>query len=109
MGRWTWMIAVVAGCGSAVHDESSFEDAFAVRWCERQEECARGDFERDFSSMDDCVDAKEDDLHIPRWDHDCDLDPDGADECLDFLETVDCEDFDGKEIEEGCEHAYDEC
>ena len=107
MGRRLWVLAVALGCGGPVHDEAAFESEFAARWCDRQEECALGDFEREWSSMSDCVDDKEDDLHIPRWDEGCDLDRDGAGACLDYLRTTDCAGFDHDDIDEACEDAYD--
>jgi hypothetical protein len=108
MQRWVLVSFVAAGCGSPVHDGQAFAAEFAARWCEREEECALGEFQRHYSSLDDCLDSKEDDLHLPGWDDDdCDIDPDGSSECLDYLRSTDCEGWEGKEIEDACEHAYD--
>lgn len=107
MGRYGWMCALLIGCKGPVHDEPAFEAEFAERWCDRQEQCALGAFERDYSSIDDCVDDKEDDLQIPNWDEGCDFDPDGARKCLDYLRDTECAGWERHDIDEACEHAYD--
>ncbi len=103
------VVAVVAlGCGRPYGDESEFERAFAGRWCDRQMECALGDFERSWSSMEDCIDDKEDHVDVPGWDNGCDdIDPEGADDCLDYLESTSCAGFEKHEIEDACDDAYD--
>ncbi len=100
-------LTVLGGCGPPVGDEDGFEAEFAVRWCDRQEECALGEFEREFSSIDDCRSDKDDDLRIPNWDQGCELDRDGATACLDYLRATDCEGWESKELEEECADTYD--
>jgi hypothetical protein len=95
------------GCGPPVGDPEAFEAEFAARWCDRQEECALGEFERHFSSFDDCVDDKEDDLDIPAWDAGCEVDRDGGTRCLEYLDDTDCAGWEDKRIEEECVDAYD--
>ena len=107
MTRVVLTTLALGACGPPVRDEEAFEAEFAVRWCERQEECALGDFERDYSSIDDCRGEKEDDLHIPHWEDGCEVDRDGATACLDYLRDTDCEGWEGHDIEEECEDAYD--
>jgi hypothetical protein len=102
--RW-WFFAV-AWCGCGPDDPDEFEAAFADVWCERQEQCALGDFERDWTSMEECVADRADDPHLPDDDQGCDIDDDGVDRCLEYLRETDCAGFEGKEIEEACRDAY---
>jgi hypothetical protein len=99
-------VAVVTGCGAALHDDAAFRSEFAQRWCERQQECALGEFDRHYSSFDDCWTHVQDDPGIHNWDRGCPLDPVGAGDCLDYLSTTDCAGWEGKEIDHACEDAY---
>jgi hypothetical protein len=100
-------IVVLGGCGGgAVQDEMLFEAEFAERWCARQQECALGDFERTYESSADCWTDKEDDPDIRDADKGCDMDPDGATECLEFLSTTDCASWEENEVDRACENVF---
>jgi hypothetical protein len=60
-----------------------------------------GDFQRHYTSMDDCRLEVEDDPHLPGQDR-CDWSEEGADRCLEYLHETDCAGFEWDEIEERC-------
>ena len=101
------LLLLALGCGNPYADESAFEAEFAARWCDRQQECALGEFEREFASFEDCADEKEDDLDIPFWEDGCEIDPDGAEECLEWIRATGCADWKHDELEDECREAYD--
>lgn len=100
MRRWAWAaVALAVSCGPDDPDE--FREAYAEVWCDREEECALGEFQRHYSSMDDCRLEVEDDPHLPGADR-CDWSEDVADRCLEYLHETDCAGFEWDEILERC-------
>lgn len=100
------LILPAMACGPEPHSSEAFQDDFARVWCDRQEECALGEFERKYSSGDDCVAEKADDLGIPHWEEGCDPDEEQADACLDYLFETDCAGWDDHHVDDACEDVY---
>lgn len=98
-------LALLVGCDS--DDPEAFAEDYAAVWCDRQEECALGDFEREFSSIDDCRAERFDHPHLPDDDRGCPVDPDAARACLDYVHDTDCAGFEGHRIEEECRFVFD--
>lgn len=89
----------LAGALSACKvDRDSFPDRYADRYCDRLHECARGKYDAAYESRSECVDDVADDVDdtldfteglFPG----CELDVDGAGECLDQIHDATCADF----------------
>jgi hypothetical protein len=103
-------VLLSSGCGPSIDDPEGFAREFAGIWCEQQETCALGDFERDYDSREDCFDDRSADPHIHDSDKSgCSIDPEAADDCLSFMADAECADWKDGEIEKACEDVYVDC
>jgi hypothetical protein len=91
------LFLLLAACGTT---KKNFGENLTQVNCERLEECAKGDFDTLYTSVDDCV-ARSDDTSGCYSDH-CDFDRDNANQCLDRVAAADC-----AEIVDGS--AYTDC
>lgn len=89
--------------------EGNVEKKLANTFCDRYEECARGDFEEDYTSQNDCVETESDgDLASCFEEAGCEFQADKAAECRRAASSASCEDFtNGEYLDEGCDEIYD--
>ena len=90
------------------------EDNYLVKlgnvWCDRQEECNRADFEREYRDHKDCLDD-----FLDTWEPvqdcameaGCEYNPEEVRACRTQLRTESCEDFDDGDWNRDCDDTYD--
>lgn len=102
-------LAVLVACGGPPSREA-FLDDFAEIWCERQAECALGEFEDKYDDFDACYDDRFDDPKLPNGDDvGCEVDPDEAGDCLDWMRSTGCADWESRNVEDACDRVFVDC
>src|SRR5688572_16980540 len=97
------VLLALTACGL---DEDDLPAAYADAFCDRLLECDQGQFESEFSDMDDCEDEITEggeDLQDIIDDGDGEYSSEGARECIASIREVSCEDFEDFEFLVDCE------
>lgn len=104
------LLALVSAMLMGCITEGNVETKLAKTYCDRYEECDRGDFEEDFTSRNDCVETTADgDLFECFEEAGCEFQPDKAAECRRAAASATCQEFtSGDYLEDGnCDEIYD--
>jgi hypothetical protein len=85
----------LGGCG-AIANESDFADSLARQECSKLERCALGYFEATYSSEEDCLRERADDIRDGNEqleDLDCEYIPEEAGHCVRRVSGLSCEEW----------------
>lgn len=98
---------VLTGCGVGTVTEDNFAEKAGQVECQILSKCMRAYYESEYSDMADCRDEVNDDysdLADDLDDRGCDFDEDEAQDCLDTVSTLTCEEYWEDVVEEGGRH-----
>ena len=107
--RLVSLALILAGCSVGNITEDNYAEKAADIACRTLAKCERGYYESEYSDMADCRDEIQDDLEDLGEDLDdagCDFDEGEAQECLDTLNTLTCEEYYEDVVQEGM---HDDC
>lgn len=99
----------LCGCLHGDVPEQNFPDAWAASWCNRYAECDRAGFESAYGTGASCRADKSGDINFQsEWkDLLCgDYDASAAGECLDTIDTLQCDDWASDEWRNECARVY---
>lgn len=100
-------LVALAGCVTA----DNYADRFTRTWCQRAEECAKGEFEAAFTSQEDCLEETLDQnevLEVCLTDE-CEFDKEAARSCLHDLASGSCDDFVNGDYGPDCDDVFTDC
>jgi hypothetical protein len=99
---------MLGGCGS-IAKESDFADSLARQECSKLERCALGYFEATYSSEEDCLRERADDIRDSNErfeDLDCEYSPEEASRCVRRVSALSCEEWTEGEPSTACDLVY---
>ncbi len=105
--RTTWIL-VLASCTIAEADD--YVDRRAAAECKAMSRCYLGEFDSQFSSLDECESFVRDDLEAEAEildEADCDYQPDEAARCVRRVRQMGCADWVEKGTASACDLVYD--
>lgn len=108
MNRTLALVGVLWGCGG-VSVPAEYADALATAECNQLERCELGRFDSEYSSPEDCVRERSnniDDALDALEDLDCDFDVDEANRCVRRVSGLSCEEWVEGDGREACDLVY---
>jgi hypothetical protein len=100
---------LLAACASKIDSPEDYTQKRADAECKQIHDCRRGEFDRDYSSMDECVDDTsaviEEEVEFLDL-LDCDYSPEQAGLCVFRIRHLDCEEWAESEAFEACDLVF---